>query len=237
MSSNSDPQPPSSSAKEIQSSAPHYETKITDVGTAVLWDKGDAKHVSRHIAEILKIKRASWIERDPEKKAAMNAIAGHLADKYQTKVERAANDQTVTWDSDGTKFEPHEVTQKEDLLVITGLIRFAALIAGDSNAYFLWFASGTSNQPESTRDNALFSENMRVSMLDSGYSTSSGVLLRYVGFFPEGTPNASIAEGGVFDQAVGGAIGFRTVYTNALQHVQYNTFYTLSQGIQFSSSG
>src|SRR5205807_10601274 len=141
-----------SQPQEITSSSPDYDTKIVDVGTAVLWDKSDAKKVAQHIAQVLRLKRASWMERDPDKKQLIITMAGHLAEKYHAKIEKAANDQTVLWDSDGSKFEPHEVTQKQDLIVITGLIRFAALIAGDSNSYFLWFASGTSTQGESTRD-------------------------------------------------------------------------------------
>ena len=156
-------------------------------------------------------------------------------EQYEERINRANNDQTAYDDHANKYIEPLESSCEDDLLVTTGLSKLAQLITGESERYFSHFASGTSTVLESRDDTILRAENARVSLFDSGYQTATGGHLKYAGFFYSSIPSAIITEGGVFDEADGGNMLFRTVYNTPLNHIQYETVYTLTQSILTTS--
>lgn len=133
-------------------------------------------------------------------------------------------------------FDPLIVTEpKYDMVVNPGLIRIAQLVTGKSSQYFTYFASGTGTAEEKQSDSRLAAENYRVSMVADGYAEPVGTAMKFAGKFPNVISTATITEGGVFDfgQTNQGTMLFRTVYPpeSRLPHVQYRTFYTLTQTI------
>jgi hypothetical protein len=154
---------------------------------------------------------------------------------FENRLERAYNDQTVRFE-DGRLFEPVIVTpRKYDMITFTGMIRIAQLVTGRSSQYFTFFASGTGVSEEKLSDIRLQAENFRVSMISDGFAEPAGIVMKFAGKFPSTVPTATITEGGVFDLGTvnAGTMLFRTVYPQEarLPHVQFRSFYTLSQAI------
>jgi len=184
--------------------------RIEDEGFAVLWDCRDERVVDKIMAEI--------------------RIGKVPADTLEHKLKRQFHDQT-------TDIEALEITNpyKGDLVVNSGLVRIAQLIAGKTTASFSALASGTGTAAERASDTRLSSENWRVSMISSGYIESQGTTVKMAGKFPTTVPSATISEGGAFDTgaANSGTMLFRTVYptTSFVQHVQSRTFFSLLQSL------
>jgi hypothetical protein len=156
-------------------------------------------------------------------------------DAFEMKLRRVLNDQTARFE-DGTLFDPVLVPRpKIDMVVNPGLIRIAQLVTGKSSQYFTYFASGTGIAEEKISDNRLSAENYRVSMISDGFAEPVGTAMKFAGKFPNVVPTATITEGGVFDfgEFGQGTMLFRTLYPqeSRLPHVQYRSFYTLTQTI------
>lgn len=179
-----------------------------------LWDKTDEKRVDHEIFLI------------GDRRIPVN---------FDERLERVWNDQTARFD-DGRLFEPLVVTpRKYDMVVNPGLIRIAQLVTGKSSQYFTYFASGTGTAEERISDNRLSAENYRVSMISDGFAEPVGTAMKFAGKFPNVVPTATITEGGVMDfgEIGKGTMLFRTLYPqeSRLPHVQYRSFYTLTQTI------
>jgi hypothetical protein len=124
------------------------------------------------------------------------------------------------------------------------MIRIAQLVTGRSfSQYFSFFASGTGVSEEKLSDSRLQAENFRVSMVSDGFAEPAGIVMKFAGKFPNTVPTATPPlqrEGGVFDLGTvnAGTMLFRTVYPQEarLPHVQFRSFYTLSQAVHHQVS-
>lgn len=212
-----------------------------DVGYSALWDKSDLKLISK------KFKKIEQLSEEMKYFSISNLIYPHegllnvdideemnklraeksvLVNDFENQLERRFNDQT-------TELEPLEVNKQVDRVVASGMGRIAEFIVGESNQFFNHFSAGTGNTPAYTADTQLVEEITRVSIEEQGYATASGAVIKYGAYFSPGVQTATITEAGVFDQMVGGAMLFRTVYPidKVINHVQAITFFTLSHAI------
>jgi hypothetical protein len=195
---------------------PNGGIKYEDYAITALWNAGDDE---RRVENLFTLIQAGRLE----------------PGEFELRLERAYNDQTVRFE-DGRLFDPVIVSpRKYEMITFTGMIRISQLVTGRFSQYFTFFASGTGVAEEKLSDSRLQAENAPVSMVSDGFAEPAGIVMKFAGKFPNTVPTATITEGGVFDLGTlnEGTLLFRTVYPieARLPHVQFRSFYTLTQAI------
>jgi hypothetical protein len=131
--------------------------------------------------------------------------------------------------------EPIKVTIKKNTALDSGIARWNQIIANRSNAYFFYMASGTGTSTPFAGQTGLDNENARTSLLEDGALEPEGNVLRDVGRFSRGVPDALIAEFGSCDEPIDpSTFGWRIAIEDQnerLDHKQDLTEYTNSHSM------
>jgi hypothetical protein len=189
-----------------------------DICQNALWSRGDDRDVSDELMEV----REHYIK----------------PDTFMNKLERRFNDQTCHFERSGHLFEPVTVTPKKyDMVVLTGMSAISEMITNRRTRGFTYYRSGVGTKQESASDTALQQEHHTLQVTTDGFAEPAGSSAKFAGKFPYTAFSATISEAGLFDQAIGGVMLFRTVFPSEqrIVHEQYNTFFTLSQTVSMIS--
>lgn len=207
----------------------HPPATIKDYSIGAVWSVKDYDYIQKKYANIRAAKANRKID-DEDDETHIKLIC-----EFERFLVRKLLDQTAYDERYNKYVEPIQIEYKEDLVTNQGLARMASLITGESTRIYTHYAAGIGNRPENRADTALNLEISRVSLVTTGYATAAGSSIKFSGTFPTGAPTSLVAEGGVFDTAVAGNMLFRTVYSTPLIHTRFETIFTLTQTIVFST--
>lgn len=189
-----------------------------DVCQNALWSKEDDQEVATEMYEV----RENYI----------------TAETFNQKLERRFNDQTARFGRSGKLFDPLIVTPKKyDMVTLSGMSAISEMITNRRTRGFTYYRSGVGTRAESASDTKLQAEHYSLQMTTDGFAQPAGSSAQFAGKFPYTAFSATISEAGVFDQAIGGVMLFRTVFPveQRIPHTQYETFFTLSQTVSMIS--
>jgi hypothetical protein len=189
-----------------------------DVCQNALWNKGDDRDVTDELMEV----REHYIK----------------PDTFMDKLERRFNDQTCHFERSGHLFEPVIVTPKKyDMVTLSGMSAISEMITNRRTLGFTWYKSGVGTKQESASDTKLQQEHHTLQVTRDGFAEPAGSSAKFAGKFPYTAFSATISEAGITDAAIGGVLLFRTVFPpeQRIPHVQYETFFTLSQTVSMIS--
>lgn len=162
-----------------------------------------------------------------------------LIETFERILTRNYNDQTVFDDLTKRHIEPTQLTHRYDLVTITGMVRCAELITGESIKYFWYYAIGKGTKQPELGDWKLETEVYRVYSKQYGFVSAAGTLIKNSGIFPIGMANADIYENAAVDlpnPSNEQSIMFRTVFTTPIQH-EFNRDYITSSHVTQQLSG
>lgn len=153
-------------------------------------------------------------------------------DYLNTKVEELDDMIDARWnDHKNVKFnaiEPLDVAKNHNAMTYPGMGGWARILAKQSDKYFLYVGIGTGTTPPGVGQNQMVAPIARVSVDQDGALSARGNVLVHVGNFGYGVPTADVFEVGIFDDPIEGDMMSRSVFSNALQHTQNQTFVTCS---------
>lgn len=163
-----------------------------------------------------------------------------LTDGFNDRLERSWNDHKHIIDENNNEFEPLDVVKATNKVVNDGLVRIAELVtgtlglnnpAGIGSGLWTHLAVGSGQVNVSASDTQLIQEIARVSLSTDGFQSAAGTVMRFGGFFAPTLANCIVLESGVFDDPIGGAMFYRTVYPVGIQHTMNSDFFTCSHSI------
>lgn len=130
---------------------------------------------------------------------------------------------------------PIQVTLKKNTALDTGINRWNQIIANRSNQFFVYMASGVGTSTPFAGQMGLDAENARMSLLEDGALEPEGNIVRSVGRFSRGIPDAVVAEFGSCDEPIDpSTFGWRIAIEDPaerLDHKQDLTEYTNSHSM------
>ncbi len=158
-------------------------------------------------------------------------------DTFIEKLDRLLNDQTAYVELENRHLEPLEVAFKDDITTNDGAKVLCQRGVGESVNPFNYMACGTGTTAEAVTNDQLASELARVA-LNSGSAFSSGMSMKFAGYFNTLTPTGNITEyapaNGPTPGPSNSKILARTVFSPALVHTQNQTFFLLTQVVSIT---
>lgn len=180
------------------------------------------------------IKQISW-----SKKPYNIRLKKKLVSEFENVMRRLYYDQTFYDDRLNRPIRPRKIARKIDRVTTQGLARMAEIFAGESSAYYNYPCYGRSQISPELGDWRLYEELARTSIIESGFASGSGTLVKHGGSFSINEPDADdIYEFGVADMPVYNeyqTLWFRSTIEEPMDHVQGKDVITLSHAAYFVS--
>ena len=166
----------------------------------------------------IKLKQLSW-SRKPNKIGRKRAIAYEI----ESILKRLWRDQTVYDDKNNSPIQPNQIVRKLDRVTTQGLGRMAEIFAGESSGFYYWMVAGKSRISAELGDWRLYEELATASVLESGYASGSGTIVKHGAQFSINDPTNDYWEFGVRDFPTFNelqSLFFRSVVDEPVHHEQ-----------------
>lgn len=219
---------------------------LEDIGmkgilTAALWDvKKDSIHIKKHYDVLHQLRdelkylasRKEWMAWQ-----RLKLYKNLLVRDFDNNLKRIWNDRrTGTVFSDGVRFEPHQVTIKNNRLLWDGMGRFSELITGETNRFISHMIAGIGTSDTTLDHPELDNEIARANIIRDGDANSDGNSMKWSAPFSPGVPSNDFSEfgGSDSDNTDNQFLAWRVVIQKAedkLKHIQNVTIVQASHTI------
>ena len=219
--------------KELAAILDINRKEVDGITRSALWDKND---YTDHMRYVQLINRSD------------KGVKKALTEDWITHLDYLYNDHRThklePYKFPHKNFESFGVTKNHNKTTIYGCVRHAEIITEESIERFYWMASGTSvAQTPLVIDTKLNSENIRVSLKDSGFLFANQNVVMEHGVFPTAIQNAIIKEFGAFDKPSALDVNQTCEWHNIIKHAneyhdhrQNQTYYTGTHGLEIRPS-
>lgn len=179
----------------------------------------DIKTYEENISPLFReLRQLSWSAK-PDKVIRKKKIM----EKIDNVLRRSFYDQTVHNDQNNRDFEAQQIVRKLDRITIQGLSRMAEIFAGESSGYYLWMIAGKSQVSAELGDWKLYDEKTVTSILENGYTSGSGTIIKHGAAFSPNDPTEDYFEFAARDFPTFNefqTVWFRSVIDEPVKHEQ-----------------
>lgn len=130
-----------------------------------------------------------------------NKIAkkARLIEEFERIMRRFYFDQSVFDENKNCIVRPLAKTRKVDRVTIQGMGRMSSIFAGESRGFYNWMINGGSELMAEVTDWRLYNEYATTSIIDNGYSSGSGTVVKHGASFSINDESSVIKEVGARD--------------------------------------
>lgn len=146
-----------------------------------------------------------------------------LSKKIDNILKRLYYNQTVYDERNNKPIHPKQITRKLDRITTQGLARMSEIFAGESSGFYNFMVAGTSKVSAELGDWRLYEEKTVTSVLENGYSSGSGTIIKHGAAFSLNDPTENYYEFGVRDFPTFNefqTLWFRSVLSEPVEHEQ-----------------
>jgi hypothetical protein len=146
-----------------------------------------------------------------------------LSRKVDNILRRLFYNQTVYDERNNKPIHPKQITRKIDRITTQGLARMSEIFAGESSGFYNFMVAGTSKVSAELGDWRLYEEKTVTSVLENGYSSGSGTIIKHGAAFSLNDPTENYYEFGVRDFPTFNefqTLWFRSVLSEPVEHEQ-----------------
>lgn len=146
-----------------------------------------------------------------------------LSRKVDNILRRLFYNQTVYDEKNNKPIHPKQITRKLDRITTQGLARMSEIFAGESSGFYNFMVAGTSKVSAELGDWRLYEEKTVTSVLENGYSSGSGTIIKHGAAFSLNDPTENYYEFGVRDFPSFNefqTLWFRSVLSEPVEHEQ-----------------
>jgi|SRR5215212_570821 len=179
------------------------------------------------------IKQISW-SRKPYNIRRKKALVCQIEDVMR----RLYYDQTYHDQKLNRPIHPKQIVRKIDRITTQGMARLSEIFAGESSAYYNFMNYGGSQIEPELGDWRLYEEFSRASILEAGFSSGSGTIVKHGASFSINDETKDIYEFGATDFPTFNeyqTLWFRSVVDEPVLHEQGKDVLTVSHAAYFVS--
>lgn len=188
-----------------------------DITYATVWDKSVYEQT---IEKMFKQIKFLSLSRKPDKLRQKRA----LIQKYESFNRRLYYDHKTVRDDNGNIVEAQQLERKDDRITTQGLARMSEIFTGETAPNYLYPIYGSSRISAELGDWRLYEELATTSILDAGYASGSGTIIKHGASFSINEPsNDAIYEFAVRDFPAFNeyqTVFFRSVLEHPVSHTQ-----------------
>ncbi len=122
-----------------------------------------------------------------------------LTRKLENILKRLYQKQTVYDEKNNKPIHEKQIVRQVDRITTQGLARMSEIFAGESSGFYNYMVVGTSKVSAELGDWKLYEEKSTSSVLENGYSSGSGTIIKHGAAFSINDPTENYYEFGVRD--------------------------------------